>query len=73
VPDDKFRNMCIETELPGLEKQITRLMQEGSFLIRMTKEDVEYTGCHGMCKPTDFSRTKSKYRNGLLFVTVPYR
>jgi hypothetical protein len=76
VPDEKYENMCIGTGLPGLEKQITRSMQEGTFLIRATKESIEYTSSPCGVRPDRFlagkieMQERSSLRDHTVQVTV---
>jgi HSP20 family protein len=66
----------IDVELPGVKKeQIDLSIGEQSLCIEAARSDGElvYIGCFALVHPVDESKTKAKYENGLLQITVPFK
>ncbi len=74
MPDEQHEHLHIEIELPGVDKQEINLsMHEDSFTIRARRNDIEYVGSYMVCCPIEYEKARSRYRNGLLTIDVPYR
>jgi HSP20 family protein len=66
----------IDVELPGVKKeQIDLSIGMQSLCIEAPRSDGEvvYIGCFALVHPVDESKTKAKYENGLLQITVPLK
>jgi HSP20 family protein len=74
MPDEEHKNLHIEIELPGVDKESIDLrMHEDSFFVRAAREDVTYVGSYAVCCPVDYEKARAQYRNGLLVIDVPYK
>lgn len=72
--DENGEQLHIEVELPGVDKEnISFKMQEDSFTIDASREDIRYVGTYAICCPVDPDSAKATFRNGLLAVDVPYK
>ncbi len=73
-PDDKYENLQINIDLPGVKKEdISFMLTDASFYIRATKGEVTYVGAYPLCGPVNPEKAVANYSNGVLKVTVPYK
>ncbi|MDN7025886.1 Hsp20/alpha crystallin family protein [Methanoculleus sp. FWC-SCC1] len=72
--DENFENLHIEVELPGVDKKdVSFRMQEDSFTVDASRENIRYVGTYAIYCPVDPDKAKATFRNGLLAVDVPYK
>lgn len=71
--DDKDEGLEVTVELPGVSKENVELtVSKGGFCVSASREDMKYEGCFQFAHEVDSDKTKAKFENGLLFLTVPF-
>ena len=64
----------IQVELPGVKKtDIDLEMLSGGFMVKATRENVEYMGDDTFCCPVDTTKVEANFDNGLLTIRAPLR
>lgn len=69
-----LENYYIQVELPGIKKENVELsVSEQSFCVMGTREDIDLIACYHLAHPVNEDRSKAKYKDGLLHVTIPLK
>ncbi|AEH60024.1 putative small heat shock protein [Methanosalsum zhilinae DSM 4017] len=72
--DDSGRNLHIEIDLPGVQKEdIVFKMRPDSFSVRAIKRNLKYAASYLTCCPVIADRAVAQFSNGRLYVSVPYQ
>jgi HSP20 family molecular chaperone IbpA len=72
--DHEGGRLKIEVEMPGVEKNSISLdMRRDSFCVSAPRGDSEYRACFNLAHEVEPSRTKAKYKNGLLRIVAPMK
>jgi len=73
VHDEKDEGLEITVELPGVSKKDVDLnVSKQGFCVSANREDMRYEGCFQFAHEVDSDKTKAKFENGLLLMTVPF-
>lgn len=70
--DHDLDNYYIEIELPGVDKEHIELtVAEQSVCVVGSRDDSELLGCWYLAHKVVEGKTKARYENGLLKITIP--
>lgn len=64
----------IEIYLPGVDRDTIDLkMDKDSIFIKGDTDTLRYVGSYGLCCPVDPERARTRYKEGLLKLSVPFK
>jgi HSP20 family molecular chaperone IbpA len=67
-----LENYYIEVELPGVDKgHIELTVSEQGICVAGSREDAELLGCWYLGHKVIEDKAKAKYKNGMLYITIP--
>jgi HSP20 family molecular chaperone IbpA len=67
-----LENYYIEVELPGVDKNHVELtVSEQGICVAGSRDDAELLGCWYLVHKVNEKKAKAKYKNGMLYVTIP--
>lgn len=73
VHDENDEGLEVTVELPGVSKEKVDLtVSKTGFCVSASREDMRYEGCFQFAHDVDSNKTKAKFENGLLLLTVPF-
>ncbi|MFX0083715.1 MAG: Hsp20/alpha crystallin family protein [Candidatus Hodarchaeota archaeon] len=71
--NEESTGYIIEVMLPGVEKDTLKVkMDKDNLVVYGESDSIKYGGIYQLCCPVEPEMAKSKYKNGLLKITVPY-